>query len=417
MERFSDLPNQIGSLLYHILKWIFGFISENAIPLLFCMIFMLILVISASHYRDYISTRKIDVLVGPSGGSTEALVHEISEYMETQSASPWKFWVTQYILDPIGTDGYEENRESVSKDNTGRVIGFTHDGFGESKHIRILLPLDRNCLHILVTRDFLTRNTIGTSNNTILFKDIAPKLEHGRIFLGPYDSGTRRCAEYVLEHYGLNPGQHSAHGIADWHEMRSALHRGFVDVAFYGGPQHAPIIESIVKDDTCRLVGLDNDRDAIIRSYEQLLPDTFEANSYVHGDFCPTKIDVFGSRRVLVCSSAMSDRDAFYLAGVCQRALQHRIPEIQWANVPNKPEEGELKYPLHPAAVLIRDGGKPSEWPESVYYALMTAGLWCVYAFVRWLNKLIGKRSNGEDVNTETRRARRRRKREAQSTE
>ena len=361
-----------------------------------------------SWYRDF-RTTEYTILVGPGGSMSEDDARQIKRRIESQSS-----WIgADYRVSTQETQGFEEVRRLINADETGRLFGFAHDGFGNAENVRILLPLDRNCLHVVASREFL--ESIGETRTSeaatwasmvlapidvrrrkplktpITFADLAAHREHflpGRWSLGPPDSGTRQLAEVVMQRYGLDANRYQTNGVKSWHDMRAALNNGDIDVAFYSSRMDADIMKSIAADGNSVLIGLDGDRDAIIQGQWHLQKQVFNKNSYANSGFCPTALETFSSRRVLLCSSSMTESTAYFLAKHSRDAMRTVVPEIDWENPPpDAPQSVGLTYRIHPGAERLRTNSPLGGVPWNSNYLLMTLALWIVTELVQSANK------------------------------
>jgi hypothetical protein len=323
------------------------------------------------------------ILVGPGGGMLEDDARRIKTKVENNS-SPIG---AAYRVSVQPTEGFEEIRRRINADETGRLIGFSHDGFGNAENVRILLPLDKNYLYILCRRDFLKESLSDPPPKSPTFADVAPKLRPGRCALGPPNSGTRRLSELVMDNHDLSADKFHAHGIANWYDMRAALNNESIDLAFYGGRLDADIVQAIANDGNCVMLGLDDERDALVQGRPYLFKEQFEKNSFVAGDFCPAPMHTISSRSLLMCSSAMSDSTAYFLARNSQDAIRTSVPEIIWDNPPAEaPRAGKLTYQIHPGAERLRNNSPLGSLPWNWNYVWMTIGLWVAVEAVQAAN-------------------------------
>lgn len=361
----SQMMREAISNVWTVLQPVRTFVRRHAVwtaIIAIGSIALALLVTNAWSTYDSWRVREVQFLSGPGGGSTTDVAQRISDHAARRSSGVLG---TKYHIRVQATDGYEENRRRIGQDQEGLTIGFAHDGFGDASNIAILVPLEWNYLQILCTRGFrdsvLNNREVGEK---LTFAQLAGKLRAGRVFLGLAESGTRQLAELVLASYGLRAHEFAATGILDWHDMRSALYSGALDVAFYSGPTNARILKSIADDGKCILVGLDGTRDAIVQQNYQLMGADLQPNLYTAKRFCPEQLQTIASRRVLVCSRAMPDSDAYFLASAAREAIQDRV-DIRWNNTPADPAKPEFKplaYVVHPGAERVRDQQSPPSW-------------------------------------------------------
>ncbi len=384
VQNFKDLFTSLGVLLAPAWAAIRKHAVWTAI-IAFGSLAVAALVTNAWSAYDRWRTREIVFLTGPVGGSGADPAQRIAEHAAYRSA---KLLGGRYHLRVQTTNGFEENRRRVGQDRDGLSVAFAHDGFGDASNVAILLPLEWNYLQLLCTKKFregIPGKEGGESKLTL--SDLQDKMTPGRVYLGPNESGTRQLAELVLSSYGHNPHRLASTGIADWHDMRAALYVGNIDVAFYSGPPNAPIIKAIADDEKCLLIGLDGTRNAIAQQNYQLLSATLQPNLYATNGFCPHAIETIASRRVLICSRAMSESDAYFLANVASEALQDSM-EIKWQNMvpdPTNKEAKPLAYTVHPGAARLRDKQSAPGWLTSWPTILIAMGIFVLGEIARFM--------------------------------
>jgi len=387
---WNDFVKAVFQLLGTLWSWAVFIARRHTLGLVASALVVLALMSAWRWYDDWRTTEFV-ILVGPGGGPSAREAKSIRKSIVNQS-SPLGF---AYRARIESTEGFEEIRQLVSEDQTGKVIGFAHDGFGSAENVRILLPLDNNYLHIFCRKGFLTNDLNLNAGNKITFANLLEhkdKLRRGRLFPGPQDSGTRQLAELVLKRYGLDVYEYQASGIADWYDMRAALNNKQIDLAFYSGPLNTDIVKGIAADQSAVMVGLDGDRDAIRQGRVFVLPEQFAASSYVNGDFCPEPLQTIASRRVLICSPHMSDATAYFLARQSHSAMRSAIPEIDWVNPPpDEPGSTGLTYQLHPGAERVKSQNPPGLLPWNWNYVLLTFALWMGTELATSVNRRLRK--------------------------
>lgn len=324
---------------------------------------------------DIWRTRDIEFLTGPLGGSGSDLARQVADH----AAKPSTPLSARFRVRIQHSNGYEENRRRINQDHIGHTVGYAHDGFGESENLSILVPLEWNCLQIVVAKSFLSH--INRLSEPLTLGQLVSHLQNGRVYLGPPESGTRQLADIVLKRHRPDYSELlCAHGIADWNEMRAALAADAIDLAFYSGPPNARIVEDIARDGKCRLVGLNGTRDAVVQGHPQLAPVNLAAGLYRDSDFCPQELHSIASRRVLACSKAMSQRDAYLLTKLVSEAVGNQMA-FQWDMQPPGREQTRFKtfaYSIHPGARLVRDKKTLFPWLPSLSTAFLALGLFAV---------------------------------------
>jgi hypothetical protein len=399
--------------------------------------------------RDY--RRREIVFLASNPGSPSAQDAKLIERQLEKPASgfggPFRSLFDQpYNVTVEGTSGYEDNRRRISRDQTGDVVGFAYDGFGDSENVTTIIPLDKRYLHILCRKEFIAKvnarevkeppspevdsdlevpiakseaNAGKETSSTEMGADLAVEagisfgklrkrlgkdpyklLKAGRVRVGPDGSATYLCAKTVLEHFGLDAEKLNCTWVETTDDTRAALNRGDIDLAFVSSKFNSSKVREIASDGKCVLIGLDDDRDAIRQDHPELVPVEFQKNSYLSGDFCPKELKTIGARRVLVCSNHMSERDAYMVGMSTAQAFRDRMPEIEWRNTPPGVEEVQstpLRFRLHPGAELIRYDRQPSGWPGGFSVILLTAVLWLSAEALRSVNSMLERGATDED--------------------
>jgi len=403
----NELIAQVWESTQRVARYCWRFLRRYAVSLLGSAVVVLTVAFAWATYRD-LATKRLTLLVGPAGGTTMRDARLIKERLE-KAASSWYGPACHVRLE--ATEGYEENRRRISQDGDGQIFGFAHDGFGsavELDKVRVLLPLDKTHLHIIVRRPTsgvtaLPVNSASAPSEApaesaqplrdpkiALFSGSLDRLAPGRVYLGPPDSGTRQLAEAVLKYYGHNADRFPTFGIASWSEMRAALKTGAIDVAFCAGPKNSPVIQQIADDNDCVLVGLNGDREAICQDCAHLEPSQFVARSY-NKDFCAADCHTIASRRVLLCSPAMSDKDAYLISKIAFDSLRNLGPDVGFPTVQNTENyRNDLRYELHNGAVLFsQNKGAPyflTDWIRTSNYVLITVAVFLATEIFRKIN-------------------------------
>jgi hypothetical protein len=391
----QELLRGVTELMGNVLWFAASFVRRRALPLLVSTLAVLLAASIWNWYRAWL-THEIVLLAAPAGGAASSDAKKIAERIAEQST----WYGHRYLVRVENTEGYEENRRRVSRDQSGRMIGFAQDGFGEAENVRILCPLERNILHILCRRKFLDDvelHTPRTSGGTTRLRDIfndSELLRPGRAYFGPPDSGTRQLATHVLRLYGKHGamGRLQAPGIANWYDMRAAFNNDSIDLAFLNAPLGNSITENIAQDGSCVLLDLGPDRDALWQGLVHIQPDKLAANSYSNAGFCPNDIQTLATRRVVICSSTMSDPLAYFLAVQCHEALRDSVPFLTWEGAtPLQTPSGALSYRLHPGAERLKEKtGAP--WSPKLSYLWSILAVWLATEAVKYFNEKLKKR-------------------------
>jgi hypothetical protein len=350
------------------------------------------------------NTTDITLCVGPAGSDGWDDARRIADRI---NASPPHIGA-RYNVTLVETDGFEENRKRVSRDTSGSTIGFAHDGFGDSSRISILTPLEYSFLHVFCTRKFLKDHKIPIdSNRAPALAEIVRKFDHGLVFLGPPESGTRQAAEIVLRNYNIEPAKLATNGVADYNEMRAALINGTICAAFYSGPWGSSLVRQIADDQSCRLVNFEDVRDALVQQNRQLHKAAINRNSYIDGDFCATDIQTIGTRRVIICPRTMSAQDAYFIGKCAHDVMQDQVGALDWeAKEPADVATNRFTYPMHPAAILLSKDMAPTTWITKWSVVLSTLLVWVATSLLHdWNTRATrqesAKAATGENLATQ----------------
>jgi hypothetical protein len=229
-----------------------------------------------------------------------------------------------------------------------------------------------------------------TLRDLITHRQEGNKELRGRVFLGPWHSGTRQVAEVILKNYGYHSGDVNdlaADHVSNWDEMRAAFLQKTIDVAFFCGAINSDVIRQIADDETCVLVGLNGSRDAILQQNSQLVKAAINPDCYLTGGFCDGEFETVATRSVLACSRKISEQDAYALAKASRAALRGEL-SIDWKmKLPSEQSsiDQSFTYAFHRGAELLRDGAEPrSLWNEFLTFMFSTVGVWGIIEVLRW---------------------------------
>jgi hypothetical protein len=383
-----ELLEKCWQLLLVVWGIAWNLVKRHLIWLIASVCIVLLLQLAWLWYDDW-RTIRLTMLVGPGGSTAFQPAQKIADRL---IQSPGVFG-SKFEVELISTSGYEENRRRIEADTTGRLLGFAHDGFGDSEHVQILLPMEWNYCHIICSKDLIKKasRTGSLPDFGPSLGEIATHLVPGRVYLGARESGTRQVAELVFRQYGISPDAYSTHGVADWHEMRSAFKTGQIQLAFYHGTLDSPIVKGLAQDGHTVLLGVNESRDAMVQMNPQLAPLNFAANLYEVNHFCPKQQKSVASRRVLACSSRMPENIGFEVASRAEQAIKGTT-ELRWDMLPpddpRRSVEKPFTYSIHPGAKLVRDDQTPSSfvvtwWQTIAVLAVFVLGK-IVKALVEW---------------------------------
>jgi uncharacterized protein len=219
-------------------------------------------------------------------------------------------------------------------------LAFTIDGIQPTTDIRALARLYISPLQIVVRRDSK-------------FSSVAD-LEGKTLFLGPPESGTRTVSEDVLNHYGLKEGKDFTvvGGDGGWAEAKRELESHQVDAAFFLVGLDAKVMIDIANEGAYDLLSVDRAA-GIVASRPVFESTTITPGAYPSRVAFPSKqITTIASREILVCSTSLSDGEAYRVVQALDAASGKLIREFPLLTQTSQvdPERG-FYYELHPGAV------------------------------------------------------------------
>jgi TRAP-type uncharacterized transport system substrate-binding protein len=405
----AGFSNALWDFIKKFSYYVARFIKRHGVPLFTAVVLVSLGFLLYAEIQRRM-TKEIVVYTGPWGGAYREQGQLISSELERYS--PGHFG-SGYRLTPRATGGFEDNQRHLLQDDRGKSVGFVTDGFGgpeEQSKLRVLVPLEHNVLHIFCGLEFLRRVLpAGDPVAQLLTLDeLAPHLigERGRVYLGPLGSSTRQAAELVLQQHGLSQLSVSTHGVANYEEMRAALATGHIVLAFYCGPENAPVVKGIASDGTCRLVGLNGSHQGTIATAKGFLAHTIHKHTYRTGPFCSDDLATVKTQAVLACSKAMPDADAYAIIAAASTALSGQM-RPDWRIGAYDHWNRQLDQPktvltLHSAAEIFLRGAQPSTMLTTMTYLLSTFGVWLLVELLKWVTARIPDRvsidSNPHDV-------------------
>lgn len=118
---------------------------------------------------DTYGRKEFVLLTGPAGSAGYDYSSEIVEASRKNSSD-----LSLHRFTPKVTDGFHQNTQQISSDDSGTHLGFAHDGFGDSTNVRILLPLEESYLHILCSRHIYDK-LLKCCDCEILIEEAAPE--------------------------------------------------------------------------------------------------------------------------------------------------------------------------------------------------------------------------------------------------
>lgn len=441
---------KIAASLKRIGKGIFDHIQRHS-TLFLVVLSLMVVTLFYLQIRTATPPEQFILFTGPAGGGGEKLGKILSEKLR-----PPGFWsLNQRNVELVikATEGYEDNRQRIQDDTTGRQIAFAHDGFNPHRNVRVLLPLQESYTHIIVNQGFLKAARDlpvgnggsrpapaaslpnGSAGRPWYFEDLKPvlaangrpgsdenpayaefeKWAKNKVFLGPELSGTRQVAKLILEHHGIPVDRLDCEADYNWNEMVSALIRGDIQMAFITTEPGNRAVRRLAGRGGFALLGL-RDTEGLCQANSHVAVRYFK--KYVYGasqnaaGFCPAKTPTIATRRVLVCSSHMENADAYWLAQRLTEALRSEIPVISWETAfEPKPEQRPLTYHIHPGVEPIKDPETPwytvlHAYVPSMFWPLILSTAMALVLFaLQWINDLLSSddaKPDGQPVQSST---------------
>ena len=260
------------------------------------------------------------------------------------------------------TTGAAEIRQRLQNDRNGNLVAYFCDEHqspdADNDKLRALLPLDYDYLHILCRVNVIAGvlNTKSASRHpadfSYDFAEVHHLLGHGKSYAGPIGSESRNVYETLISEYlphATDPELYLNPAIRDWIEARAALNRGDIDFIFFMAPYKTDTIKSIAHDGTSVLVGISSQIEELTngdtnafqaarfpRQAYTAAPIKLSANGHNDNPLIPAevefcageKIRTIASRRLLICSKAMKEQDAYTIAQAARSALQSDSVDI-----------------------------------------------------------------------------------------
>ncbi len=408
---------------------------------------MLIIWLQSRPYRE------ITLYTGPAGGAGQQLGNKLAQ--KVPKPDFWEFYRERLELVVKDSQGFEDNRQQIDRDQSGSAIALAHDGFGPAGNVKILLPLDESYVHIIVSQTLWDAAQEFNSQQMTEDTDVEPREDwpigvfgtlftrsikereprtFGQIadllrelpyevdgvgandqgetiprfsaFLGPKLSGTRQTAEMILRHYSVPINEIDAAVNYDWEHMMQALFRGEIHLAFMTTSPGSHIIEQIAHRGGFYLLGLD-DVSGIRTLNSHISSASFGRFAYGIADdqenaFCNTELETIATRRVIICSKSMSESDGYYLATQLKAALRDEVPQIQWARQLSAEQRSSPQgytFPFHPGSEPLRANYEPwyARIPGPFWPSIIVFTLSLLIATVNKIRKTLSNKHKGED--------------------
>ncbi len=203
------------------------------------------------------------------------------------------------------------------------------------------------------------------------------------VYLGLDKSGARQVAKIVLKHHHVDVEAVDCRRQYDLKEVQYALVDGSIDVAFIIGRLGSESIQFLADSQECYLLGLDGDVEGLTDANRFLRTTSISKHVYGTNDFQPAAINTVAANEVLICSSAMSKTDGYWLTSSVNEFLVSHCPEeVEARNLALDEKPPWFKYPQHAGAKAFADGSAP--WfVQSTNYVLLMVLLPAILALLQ----------------------------------
>ncbi len=208
--------------------------------------------------------REIVIATGSESGTYFALGTALAGVLEAEG-------VVQAAT-VLPTDGSVANMRLIGDAVSGVDLAFVQSDTPPNTSARLVTPLYKEVLHILVARE-----VAGRVENIFDFSDL-------RVAIGPPGSGTRQLAEDVLGHFGVAVGERlelspeaAAEGLVD----------GSVDAAFILTAIPSRLVGELASSDAVRFLSLGdaqeigNESDGLALVFPAITATTIPRSTYV----------------------------------------------------------------------------------------------------------------------------------------
>jgi hypothetical protein len=296
------------------------------------------------------------------------------------------------------TDGDKEIRQNVRNDKTGSAIGFLLDRTANAPGAKMIAPLERECLHVMVRSDLVKPKIQEIKPGepaTLTAIGADDVFERGRVYLGPLGSATRELAETVLDEFDRpDAGFYAANGIGDWYELRSAFAGKTISAGFFMTATGTEVIKRIIGDDTAVLLDTSDINEALAAAYPELsefkIPQKYYHSAHEIKHLNDRAISTIAARSMIVASDAVQDYDAYQVAVAADAALVDFFPKGLWKQS-HIEDESEFATPIHAGGELAKAGKAPAGVFQAAYWPSWLIGLGSALAsvlaasFLKWM--------------------------------
>jgi len=312
----------------------------------FVWILVPIVILAATAWWWVKSTREPDVLV-LSTGAPNGTYYPLGQAIADAVTS-----TTQLRIRVLESAGSRQNRERLLA--TTADLAFLQNDAEPHPQIRCLVPMHFELFHFFV----------APSSDIDHFRQLIGK----RVALGPPESGTRRVALQLMEHYAVDIEQLTVVDASPEAAIQ-LMKQGELDALFHVGNIESGLSRELLLGDAARLVsfGVDqewnNDVQALEVSYPYFEAATIPRSLYVtkEGKGKPARpVHTFGLRSMLVCRKDLPDEVAHRIV---QAIIQQRSAIMRKCHAAREVGEqfdrSQLHFPLHSGARNYYERGEP----------------------------------------------------------
>jgi TRAP-type uncharacterized transport system substrate-binding protein len=365
------------------------------------------LCVAVYHFVSESLQQRVTLLTGPEGSFNSEIGETLHDQFLQQPA--WRLWGRSFDLTVHDTNGSQQNRSRVDRDQQGRLLGIALDGFANTPNVRTMLHLTDIPLLVLASPTFLAKAADAKASHgfgpiaaqaffqkllltkptgtvadaapvEITFAQIADYFQNHRdqphrFYLGPVGSGTRTLAKTVLDSYKIPWQDVDRFSQLDFVQAAYGIQDERLDVAFFLLPTQTDFIVEMLRRGNARLVGLDQ-TEGFVSNNHYLHEQTLTEGLF--GSNMPSRpLATVQARVVLICSKSMPNNDAYWLTRSIANFLvqDEAIGPSLAADL--TPGANRTSYEMHEGARMFHEQREP--WyiagsRQSIHWLLGTAG-------------------------------------------
>lgn len=338
----------------------------------------------AFHTWHTMGQSQLVLFVGTPGSSTSRIGPVLAEEIRSRPNSNGVDFriVTEPNLENIGL------RDRMATESSRIPLGVVEDAMSSNGRdliqLRALVPMEWDYLFVLCNRKLVEK---AGANPALTLAEVIDgfKKANGKMYLGPSQSNSNRMARKVLGKFDLAIDEYQAKGIADWDELRDALKKEDVQLAFFSGPMGDANIERIGGDGKVVMLSVGNIAEAIqqetgFQYYAARFPGNLvvanaeavpqgKSKNKIPVAFCRSDLQTIASRRVLACPASLPTADGYILTMAARKALENYGYHIN-LKADDRPYGASdkvtcrLRMQPHPGMVLLRDNVQPIVWSD-----------------------------------------------------